>query len=222
MNGILAIAAEFLDRVGNPAHGVKANEAYAQRLAQLVQSDRDTLGILAGPALEPDDVDNLSMDAWIWYLDWRSATAPLPDDAFLHALYQRAATEPAVRLHLLRLVVGAPAVREQFPSQPFRPAWPVGEFPVPWLRRLIQLAVSRDIAGQDVPARIDGALELATYLLQLSDEVSLQALQSLLAEPWPGRSQLVTSVRDMLTVADLEEDLMRAWQDRLGILGEQR
>jgi hypothetical protein len=226
MNGILGIAAEFLDRVGNPAHGVEVNEAYAQRLGQLVRSDRDTLGSLLATTLEPDDLDTLSMDAWMWYLDWRSSTAPLPDDSFLTALYQRAATEPAVRLNILRLVTSAPAVRERFQRELPGPPLPIGEFPVPWLRELMRSAVrGEDLAGQALPeqdpsARVNSALELATYLLQLGDEVSQQTLRSLLAQPWPGQQQLAGLVRGMLAGAGLEDDLLQSWQNRLGILGE--
>jgi hypothetical protein len=226
VNGIFGVAAEFLDRVGNPVHGVEVNEAYAQRLAQLVRSDRDTFGPLLAATLEPDDLDTLSMDAWIWYLDWRSSRAPLPDDAFLTALYQRAATEPAIRINILRLVTSAPAVRDRFPRESSGTPLPVGEFPVPWLRELMQSAVSgEDLTGQDLPeqdpsAGVNSAVELATYLLQLGDEVSQQALRSLLAQPWPGRQQLESLVRGMLAVAGLEDDLLQSWQERLGILGE--
>jgi hypothetical protein len=82
-----------------------------------------------------------------------------------------------------------------------------------------------DVTGQDTPeqdasTRGASALEPATYLLQLGDEVSQQALRSLLAHPWPGRQQLVANVRDMLVAVGLEADLLQSWQERLGVSGE--
>ena len=219
MNGLLGLAADFLDRVANPAHGPAVNEAYGHRLEELLEGDDHLASTLMNLDLEHGDVGTLSVDGWMWYLPWRARRARLPSDEFLDALYDRT-PEPIVRLRILASVVSHPdiieTIRVDHRAQPI----PISELRPSWLQHRLQLAVARfDRHGNDHQVDVDpgAALELALYLLQLGDQVSIEALRSLIAEPSASQLAIAEVVGQTLLAAELDEDTLGEWRSHLGL-----
>jgi len=65
MNSALALASEFIERAANPSFGVEVNEEYALRWALLRQTGNPITELRVGE-FAPEDLDILSLDAWIW------------------------------------------------------------------------------------------------------------------------------------------------------------
>jgi hypothetical protein len=66
------------------------------------------------------------------------------------------------------------------------------------------------------PPRLQGAIELTTYLLQLGNPVTIVALRALIAAEWSGRQALHRAVEDRLDAAGLDEARRQEWRARLG------
>ncbi len=180
MNGLLALVADFLEQAGNPARGSEVNELYRQRLSFLLEQDDGLEALLSSLELEPDDLPELSVDAWLWYLRWRSERHPPAGIDFLDALYQ-ATEEPGVHARMVELAVRQPQVVERLGgSQNEGPAPRLEELPVPWLAR--RLLFSLDHGRGDSGVAVE-ASEIAVYLVQLGDPASRAVLRSLLSDP---------------------------------------
>ncbi|MGO8893797.1 MAG: hypothetical protein ACLP8X_09135 [Streptosporangiaceae bacterium] len=82
-----------------------------------------------------------------------------------------------------------------------------------WLRtRIDRLAYD----PQRAPS-VAGAIEVATYLLQLGDPESLTSLQELLAAQWSGQEELRQAIDEQLEEADLDPETAARWRSELGL-----
>ena len=81
MNGLLAIAAAFLDLMTNPQHGIEVNEEYSLRFHQALIDDPEFANSFATLALSAEDVESLPICAWPWYLQWRAGRVFFPNRA---------------------------------------------------------------------------------------------------------------------------------------------
>ncbi len=104
MNGLLAIAAGFLERMTNPQYGIEVNEEYSFRLHEALEEDPEFARSFATLALDPDDVETLPICAWPWYLEWREDNGSPPAADFLDALFEHT-DDPAIRLCVVRSAV---------------------------------------------------------------------------------------------------------------------
>jgi hypothetical protein len=220
MNSLIGMIADFLEHLSGPAFGRQENEAYNLRLGILLDNDEAFAGQLANTYLGSEDVPSLSLGTWLWYLRWRTLRGgALPSDAFLDELYD-ASAEPIVRLRVVDTVVmrlrREPAVLDQ--HVPARRG--LSGLPDSWLRRRMESIVGAQ-EGEDSAetgvARAEEAWELAAYLLQLGDDVSLAALGALLAEQWNGRYDLVAQIEQVLGRPGLEPDVVEQLRQRLGL-----
>lgn len=179
MNGLLGLAADFVERVGNPTYGREVNELYRARLEWLLAEDEHLDRSLGRLELGRDDVPALSVDAWLWYMRWRCLRHPLPRDDFLDALFE-ATDEPAVHIRILELVVRHPGAAEKLGAATGDRPPPLEELPIPWLARrlLYSLDHGRDDSGHAVEASA-----IAIYLVQLGDPASIAVLRGLLSDP---------------------------------------
>lgn len=87
MTSLVALAADFLERMGNPAFGIRLNEEYAMRLSFLLGGDVDER--LGAEMSELNDVDLLTPTGWLWVLGWSRAHHVRLDDELLHGLVER-------------------------------------------------------------------------------------------------------------------------------------
>ena len=227
MNGLLAVAAAFLERMTNPQHGIAVNEEYSFRFHQALAADPEFARSFATLDLAAEDVDSVPICAWPWYLQWREEHGSPPAEQFLDALFEYT-DDPAVRLAVVQSAVyhdyparasdedaatrigGEVQLRGDSDQERERPR-PIQS---PWVRARTTRP-SRAIA----PARSrEDASELATYLIQLGDPASLETLRALIEEPeWPGRDSLVATVERHIADAGLDPATAAQWRGRLGL-----
>ena len=92
--------------------------------------------------------------------------------------------------------------------------------PDSWLRHRMESIVGAEEGeeGEEVgTARGQEAWELAAYLLQIGDDVSLAALGALLSEQWNGRYYLAAQIQQVLGRPGLESDVIEQLRQRLGL-----
>lgn len=235
MNGLLAVAEAFLDRMTNPQYGNEVNDQYSMRFNQLLTEDREFADSFASLTLGPEDVSSVPTCAWPWYLQWRVERAGPPAADFLDALYD-STEDPAIRLAIVQsalsdrsdlaadrpegehgdgdgaayVPLGDPDVAtrplgQSISEQRERPA-----IESRWLRtRAARLAFGRDRARAAAEAD-----EIVTYLLQIGDSASLSSLRSLIRE----RPDLRDTLARHLADAGFDPEAAARWraQNRLG------
>jgi hypothetical protein len=242
MNGLLAVAAAFLERMTNPQYGPDVNEEYSFRLHEALAEDPEFARSFATLDLAPDDVESLPACAWPWYLQWREGHGTPPSAGFLDALFDYT-DDPAVRLSVVDSAVfqdypGAPPAGRSpdddasppeagDPDVPTRALRPVQErrtaagsdrepfrpLHSPWVS-----GRTTRLAGLSDPARSRAdASEMASYLLQLGDPVSLESLRELIGRPWAGRESLILAVRQHIREANLDPEAAAALGRELGL-----
>lgn len=69
MSAVFPLASEFIDRMANPAHGIRVNEEYSLRFAKLLSSEEFAL-LLRREASRLKDPDDLTAHGWLWLLGW--------------------------------------------------------------------------------------------------------------------------------------------------------
>ena len=240
MNGLLAIAAAFLDLMTNPQHGIEVNEEYSLRFHQALIDDPEFANSFATLALSAEDIESLPICAWPWYLQWRAGNGSPPSRDFLDALFDYT-DDPAIRLSVVRSAVWEeypastpadhpPADAEhrsdddsgdrRFTGADPQPSDAVAErerrrnVQNPWLRARTTRMVSAAGAAR---GQAD-ASEIATYLLQLGDPASLESLRALIQdEPWAGRESVVATVQRHIAEAGLDRETATRWRAQLGL-----
>jgi hypothetical protein len=123
MNGLLAIAEGFLDKMTNPQYGSEVNDEYSVRFNHLLIADADFAGAFARLALGPEDVDSLPICAWPWYLQWRTEHGPPPSADFLDALFE-STDDPAVRMSVMISALSGSGPDDSPGPEPSSPARP--------------------------------------------------------------------------------------------------
>ena len=83
MSHVLALASEFIERMSNPAYGIKENEDYALRFGTLFKSEGFE-DMLREEIAQINDTKILSPHGWLWLLSWaRSKNVSLNDSLLL-------------------------------------------------------------------------------------------------------------------------------------------
>jgi hypothetical protein len=241
MNALLGIAADFLERIADPAYGKESNEGYSLRFATLLDSDPNFARQLANVDVKAEDLTSLSLAGWLWYLRWRGPLSEqLPSSEFLDALYD-ATAEPIVRLRVVDAVVSHPATRPSttVAQETADRGQGLARLPDGWLRRRMESLVRRERGAHDDDAanvdddaanvdddaanvdddaaNVNAAWELAVYLLELGDDVSVTALRALLDEPWRGNQVLTARVNQLLDRPGLNSAVVEQWRNQLGL-----
>jgi hypothetical protein len=220
MNGVLGLAADFIDRLSNPTHGAAMNESYGARLRELIEMDESLRRTLSQLELDADDAPQLSTSGWAWYLTWRrSAGMSPPPPPLMDALFDMT-PDPVLRLKLVEIAATDPASTESAMS----PAEGFGTLPQSWLRsRLISIA-RRPRNDGDVEQPDDAAGEaeqLALMLLQVGSPLATAYLRAFLAERGPLREYLrgvIGHTLEIVTGGDSER--LREWLERLNLDGD--
>jgi hypothetical protein len=232
MNGFLALAEGFLDRMTNPQYGTEVNEEYSLRFHQVLAEDPGFAASFAGLALDPEDIDSLPICAWPWYLQWRAERAQPPSAEFLDALFE-ATDDPGVRLAVLQSAFSGDSPSRQDgdnDTRPYGDGQPAPGDPAatspearwnpeleeresirsPWLSSQLTRLTGDRIDSNALPEVVD----IATYLLQLGDTANLRAL---LSRPWAGREALRRAIEGQLAEANLDPETEADWRSQLGL-----
>jgi|tagenome__1003787_1003787.scaffolds.fasta_scaffold20977414_5 hypothetical protein len=220
MKSILGLAAAFIDRMENPAHGLAENEAYSARFAELVARDENLYKLLTAEDLGPHDVDLLSTTAWLWFLRWlKDEAIPMPGTSFLDSLYDHVG-DPVAKLGIVDVVVSAPYLVESFRRLEERNVY-LEDLPGFWLRdRLLGIVHGRDereTLDEESPTRLVQAIEITTFLLQAGNVVALTTLRSVLTYPWQYQTELRQIVDERLRINTESEQDREEWRRRLGL-----
>jgi hypothetical protein len=225
MNALMGLIADFVERLADPGFGRQVNEAYNFRIGVLLDNDENMSAQLANTDLGADDVPSLSFASWLWYLRWRMLHGgPLPGDDFLTGLYD-ATIEPIVRFRVVDTVV-VQFRRDLGTAELTGQRWRrLSDLPDSWLRRRMESIIGGrqehedEATGAEQARRLarEQAWELAAYLLQLGDDVSLAILGALLSEQWDGASDLVARVEAVLARPGLERDAVGRLRELLDL-----
>lgn len=218
MSSILALANDYIDRMTNPSFGLRVNEDYALRFADLLGSEGFQTQ-LEDEMRRLRDATALSSYGWLWLLGWAQAQQVALDDGLLHQLY-RQTSSVFVKAAVIRTAVTAAGWQERV--APARDDEGRGRF----LSRLIDEATRveeswvEDSEDLDTPRNLDtpgngaaSAEVLLIALLQADQPETIDAAAQLLHQEWFGRPALLSYFWDILE--GLDEDTGRAWRDRL-------
>jgi hypothetical protein len=221
MSEILTLAADFIDRMSNPAHGIAVNEEYSLRFAQLLGQER-TFSILRDEAARVRDVNTLSAHGWFWFLNWARGHELELNGELLLDLSDRWAS---VFMQVLIIDVATRNRRMRELGQ----ARHVAEFQDEWLRQLLTRSVIQEQrpperrnepeeghSEEQVPVRMGRAETTLLALLQVGSDLTLAAAATLLAHPWPGRGRLREYYEWRLS--DLEPETRAAWEQRIRLM----
>jgi hypothetical protein len=228
MSSLLELAADFFDRMANPAHGAQVNEEYALRLAALLDGELESR--LTEEARRLSDAQALTPHGWMWVLGWSKAHEVRLDDALLTALceqwesstFKAMVIENAIGFQHDNVEASAPAA-----------TFSIDDVDGTWLRELIRRAVQITPSDNDQPdprqAEFPGnsrnasesivrrhsrhAHSLLVALLLVDQYVTLNAASALLRHPWVGRPALLESFEARVMALDPESQSI--WLQRL-------
>jgi hypothetical protein len=207
VNGWLGLAADFIDRLANPVHGIAVNESYGARLGELIAADPELTAALAGGHLEAADATAMSTPSWLWYLAWRrSSGLALPPESFMDALFDRT-TDTVVRLKLVELAATDPTVSSR------ERAANLEDLPDSWLKSRL-----RRLAAGESEAPFREAQELTVMLLQIGSPFALESLKAFLAGDGRVQRQARADADQTLTVlAANNRQVLASWRESLGL-----
>lgn len=207
MSPTLRLAAELIERASNPAYGDAVNEMAAWRFDEAAEDDTLRSSLLRPNLIEDEsDLDELSFGSWLWTLHWRQRRGVPLDELVLIGLTPRA-TSAGRRLRLWVLVGRDPILNDQIGH--------IDEFgfladrtlPLGWLGARVKQASS---------AQAD-PFEMQRHLLQISTDVTLATLRTLLDAPGRHREALRVEVRSYLDANLPGGDHRARWFQRLGL-----
>jgi hypothetical protein len=166
MNMTLLLACDFIERAASADYSGATNDEYTLRWLML-RAGGDPVRALNIVELGPNDIDALSLEAWLWLggnLGEKDPELPAP---LVEALFM--ATEDLVyRLRVADVSLRHPALNRRYSGLPR----PLADTPASWGRdRLIRLISG---AGDR-----NGLVEMAAILLQVGNKAALQLLNGL-------------------------------------------
>ncbi len=213
MSELLTLAADFIERMSNPAYGIRTNEDYSLRLGSLLAGEKFEI-LLRQEIATICDPDTLSPHGWLWLLNWVRARDIRLDEELLWHLSE---TLSSVFMQVLLIDVATRHVDWQRHEDVVS----VEEFDNLWLSRLLarctQSRAQEDTDDRHVDTRRSQTVLVA--LMQLGSDVALDAASTLLNHRWPGQSRLVQSF--WVLAAELDEETRTNWVNRLGPPGKE-
>jgi hypothetical protein len=205
MNALIGALSDLIERTAEPADDLGLSEADSLRLNLLLE-DPAFVESFANTALEPDDIEQMSAYAWVWYLQWRSTHAEPPSGDFLSALYD-STEDPLVRNGIVESVVLAARYAQTTPSTPPED-WEIHDIPMPWIRQQFLVASASVQAGGDVElpySRFDDrqrAADIVPHLLEFGDEYSIGAIRAFLHADPPNRAAFTAQALEWISETD--------------------
>ena len=220
MNTFFTIAADFIDRMANPAHGVLVNQDYSLQFAELLSAEEDSIDpTLRREAKRLADADVLSANGWLWFLTWaRSESIALREDLLLNI------TQKWSSVFIQTLAIEIALENAEWSNR--RNVQSLSEFGNPFLRKLLMNAVRiQEPEGRDHPdhpdhprfhrrdyLRTSRAQSVLTSLLEIDSSITDAAAASLLQHEWPGQKQLLEFYESL--VSGFDPDTREEWGDR--------
>ncbi len=185
MSNLIVLASEFIERMSNPIYGIKVNEDYSIRFAKILSSE-GTDEMLHYEVKQLDDINALTPFGWIWLLSWVRAKKAILNDKLLFSL-----AEKWSNVSILISVVDV-AIRQIKQQEKFNTIKSLQKekFEHPWLSELINRFTHVKDDNDKEFIHTGKAENLLIALLQIGNNISLDAASVLLNVSWPGKSKL--------------------------------
>jgi hypothetical protein len=208
MTDFFVLAADYIEKMSNPAYGVVQNDDYALRFGKLLDSEGFLLR-LRREVERLDDPDVLTSHGWLWLLGWTRANGLRLDQALMRRLFHRW-TSPFLKVAVLDVATRRDDSRRQRSHRV-----PLDAFPHPLLRHLLLDSVvspSEELQQPEASEFTEPAV-LLVALLQTGTPLSIDAASSLLRYEWTGQRALLESFWQLCDT--LDDDTRSVWLDRL-------
>jgi hypothetical protein len=204
---LLSLASDFMERMSNPAHGIRVNEDYALRFAALQSSDGFE-ELLRREIEQLEEPDTLSPHGWLWLLSWaRSKNIPLNE----RLLFGLAESFSSVFMQVTIIDLATRWSKWQRRNV----VTPLEGFDHHWLSALLRRCTSSQREEDPEPDEVDTmrAETVLVALMQVGSELTLDAASTLLNHRWAGQHQLV---QFFLALCDgVDEETRDNWISRL-------
>jgi hypothetical protein len=218
VNALIGALSDLIERTAGPAEDLGQSEADSLRLNFLLE-DPGFVEIFANTALEPDDIEQMSAYAWVWYLQWRSTHAEPPSGDFLSALYD-STEDPFVRNGIVESLVLAAHYARTTSSTPSED-WEIHDIPMNWIKQqfLIASASMQAMGDNELSSsRFDErrrSADIVTHLLELGDEYSIGAIRAFLRADPPDQADFTSQALEWISETDGK--IRAEWLRRLGL-----
>lgn len=226
MSPLLTLASDFIERMTNPAYGIRVNEDHAQRFATLLRTEGFSSQFEQEAKLLTS-ADSLTPHGWLWLLTWARSRNVQLDEELLLTL---ADTWSSVFMLASVIDVATSAIDELRPrgqkrrldfeteAEETRRVRPVALQQIDhlFLRTLLQQVTHVHPEAEGL--RTGRAEATLVALLQIGSDVTLAAASSLLHHRWRGRDELLTFYRSLYE--ELDPETQQVWNARLGVTFE--
>jgi hypothetical protein len=210
MSPFFTLAYDFIERMSNPAYGIRVNEDHALRFATLLESEGG-ITRLENEAKELSSSDSLTPHGWLWLLTWTRAQRIELNQELLLTL---ADTWSSVFMQVLVIDVATMSAEER-PRERGRVPVSLSNISNTFLRELLQRVTHiGDLESRREVIPTQRAENTLVALLQIDRDVTIAAASSLLHHEWRGKSALLEFYRTLRNGFD--EDIAKIWDDRLG------
>jgi hypothetical protein len=209
MSDLLTLARDYIERMANPVYGYSTNEDYSMRFAKLLESegfDAQLRGEIEGLR----DRDALTSYGWLWLIGWAKSRRIDLAEGLLVELFQE---WWSVYARCAVIDLATQRAGDQFP---FSRDNPLGEFPNPFLAKIMLLATEPREAESSAAelGRPTGLAEsVLVALLQVGRPITLEAASVLLRHHWKGQHQLLEFFWALCN--SLDPETREAWIERL-------
>lgn len=218
MNAFFTIAADFIDRMANPAHGVLVNQDYSIKFAELLDAEEDSLrSNLHREAKILDDAGVLTANGWLWFLTWaRSESIPLRKDLLLRI------TQKWSSVFIQTLAIEIALENAEWSDK--RASQSLFQFQNSFLRKLLidAVKIEEPEKGVDIDhprtphrdePRMNRVQSVLVSLLQIDSPITDSAAAALLRHEWRGQKQLLEFYESLMSGFD--PDMREEWEERL-------
>lgn len=207
MSQVLALASEFIERMSNPAYGIRENEEYSMRFGVLLTSEGFD-DMLRRELVQLKDPESLSPHGWLWLLNWaRSKEIPLNEKLLMHL------TENLSSVFMQVLAVDLATRWADW--APRKTVAPLKDFAYPWLsellRRCTEVHDEKTTRAGQIDTRRSEAVLIA--LMQVGSDITLDAASTLLNHRWIGQELLVQFFWSLCN--ELDDETHDMWVSRL-------
>jgi hypothetical protein len=207
MSRVLALASDFIERMSNPAYGVRVNEDYSMRFADLLSSE-GFADLLSSEIEELKDPDTLSPHGWLWLLSWARSRKIRLDGKLMLDL-----TESLSSVFMQVATIDLATQQADWGRR--ETVAPLNEFDHRWMSKLLRRCTEghgeKDMKYDHVDTRRSENTLIA--LMQVGSDITLDAASTLLNHHWPGQYSLVRFFWSLC--GELDHETREVWISRL-------
>ncbi len=209
MSHVLTLASVFIERMSNPAYGIKENEDYSFRLGDLLKS-KDFESMLNEEITQISNPETLSPHGWLWLLSWARAKKISLDNSLLLDLCM---SQSSVFMQVSIIDVATRQSEwEQMPNDIH-----LKEFKHKWLANLMHRCTDVHHEKESEFEYIDTRRSemILVALMQVGSDITIDAAKALLHHQWIGHNSLDKYFRSLC--GEMDEETKNIWYSRLNM-----